>query len=372
HVRQHLNPAPPASAPPGSATPKPALPSSIVNYVQRCQERVLLDDATQSNPFSADSYVARRQPKSVLCLPLVRRSDLIGVLYLENNLATHAFTPERVTVLELLASQASITLENARLYRDLAEREARIRRLVDANIVGIFIGDLAGRILEANDAFLCIVGYDREDLLSGRMSWTDLTPPEWLDRDTQRWAPELKTTGALQPFEKEYFRKDGSRVPVLIGVAMFEVGGSEGVAFVLDLTERKRAEADASEGERRYRSVQMELAHANRVATMGQLTASIAHEVRQPIAATVTNAQAALRWLDSRPPDLEETRLAVARIVNDGIRAGDVLDRIRALIKKVPARTDGFDINDAIIDVVALTRGELSSNGVLLQTNFAP
>ena len=100
HVRQHLHPAPPDSASPGSATPEPAVPGSIVNYVQRCQERVLLDDTTQSNPFSADDYVARRQPKSVLCLPLVRRSDLIGVLYLENNLATHAFTPERVTVLE--------------------------------------------------------------------------------------------------------------------------------------------------------------------------------------------------------------------------------------------------------------------------------
>ena len=115
----------------------------------------------------------------------------------------------------------------------------------------------------------------------------------------------------------------------------------------------------------------MELAHANRVATMGQLTASIAHEVTQPIAATVTNAQAALRWLDSRPPDLEETRLALSRILNSGIRAGNVLDRIRALIQKVPARTDRFDINDTILDVVALTRSELSSNRVSLQTQFA-
>jgi C4-dicarboxylate-specific signal transduction histidine kinase len=119
------------------------------------------------------------------------------------------------------------------------------------------------------------------------------------------------------------------------------------------------------------REAQMELAHVNRLTTMGQLTASIAHEVNQPIAATVTNAQAALRWLDARPPDLEETRQAVARIVNDGIRAGDVVDRIRAIIKKVPARRDQFDINGAIMDVVALTRSELSSNGVSLQTQLA-
>ena len=160
-------------------------------------------------------------------------------------------------------------------------------------------------------------------------------------------------------------------MPVLIGSVTLEESETEGVAFVLDLTERKRAEAEARESERRYREVQMELAHANRVATMGQLTASIAHEVNQPIAATVTNAQAALRWLDSRPPDLEETRLALSRILNSGIRAGNVLDRIRALIQKVPARTDRFDINDTILDVVALTRSELSSNRVSLQTQFA-
>jgi PAS domain S-box-containing protein len=90
-----------------------------------------------------------------------------------------------------------------------------------------------------------MVGYDREDLASGRLRWTELTPPEWRDRDERRHLPELKMTGSLQPFEKEYFRKDGSRVPVLIGAATFEEGGNQGVAFVLDLTERKCAEQAA-------------------------------------------------------------------------------------------------------------------------------
>jgi PAS domain S-box-containing protein len=158
---------------------------------------------------------------------------------------------------------------------------------------GIFIFHLEGRILEANDAFLRMVGYDHEDLASGRMRWTDLTPPEWLERDNQRIA-ELRTTGTLQPFEKEYFRKDGSRASVLIGVAMFEAGESEGVGFVLDLTGRKRAEAEARKSERRYREVQMALAYSNRAATMGQLTASIAHEVKQPITAVATYASGRL------------------------------------------------------------------------------
>ena len=110
---------------------------------------------------------------------------------------------------------------------------------------------------------------------------------------------ELKTIGILPAYEKEYFRKDGSRVPVLVGAASLENGV---VAFVVDLTERKRAEAEARESERRCRETQTQLAHANRVATMGQLTASIAHEVNQPIAATVTNALAGWRWLGAEPP----------------------------------------------------------------------
>jgi PAS domain S-box-containing protein len=144
-------------------------------------------------------------------------------------------------VLKLLASQAAIALENARLYGDVAEREAKIRRLVDANIVGIYIADIEGRIFEANDAFLHIVGYDREDLVSGRLRRTGLTLSEWRERD-ERALAELRSTGSIQLYEKEYLRKDGSRVPVLVGVALFKEGGDEGVAFVLDLTERKRAE----------------------------------------------------------------------------------------------------------------------------------
>ncbi len=144
-------------------------------------------------------------------------------------------------LVEVIGSHVDVT-ERKRAEQALHESEAKIRRLVDANIIGIFIWDFDGRILEANEAFLHIVGYDHEDLVAGRIRWTDLTPSEWRDRDT-RLLQEHNVTGTLQPFEKEYFRKDGSRVPVLIGVATFEEGGNQGVAFVLDLTERKRAEA---------------------------------------------------------------------------------------------------------------------------------
>jgi PAS domain S-box-containing protein len=137
------------------------------------------------------------------------------------------------------------TEENVQLQSALDERDEKIRRLVDANIIGIIIWDLEGHnILDANDAFLSMVGYDREDLVSGRINRMDLTPAEWRDRDAQTVA-DLKMIGTVQPFEKEYFRKDRSRVTVLIGGTLFEERGNQGVSFVLDLTERKRADAAA-------------------------------------------------------------------------------------------------------------------------------
>ena len=219
------------------------LPETIFRYVLHTHESVMLDDAAILNPFSQDPYVGERHARSVLCLPLLNQAKLIGLLYLENNLAPRVFAPARTAVLKLLACQAAISLENSRLYRDLAEREARIRRLVDANIIGILIWELEGRILEANDAFLSMVGCDREDLAAGHLRWTDLTPPEWHERD-ERAVAEVKATGSVQPYEKEFFRKGGDRLPALIGAALFPEGGNEGVAFVLDLSEQKRAEAE--------------------------------------------------------------------------------------------------------------------------------
>ena len=464
-----------------------AMPETVLHYVLRAQESVILDDATAPSPFADDPYIRDHGARSLLCLPLTNQGKLIGVLYLENNLTARAFAPARVAVLKLIASQAATSLENTRLYRDLSLREAKIRRLVDSNIIGIFIWDFEGRILEANDAFLRIVGYDREDLASGRLRWTEVTPPEWGERDAVL-TQEQKMTGSLQPFEKEYFRKDGARVPVLIGTAMFEERGDQGVAFVLDLTERKQAEQALRESQEQWKAVfennptmyfmvdasgaivsanplgaeqlgftvdeliglpvqnlfhpedreavgrslalcfkgcgrtiswearkirkngaalwvremgrvmlikdrpvglivcediterkrvsdtlreaQAELAHANRVATMGQLTASIAHEVNQPIAANVINAQAALRWLTAERPDLEEVRQALGRIVENANRAGAVIGRIRTLIKKAPPRSDSVAINDAIREVIELTHGETMKNGVSVRTEL--
>ncbi|MEH2486411.1 trifunctional serine/threonine-protein kinase/ATP-binding protein/sensor histidine kinase [Bradyrhizobium sp. AZCC 2230] len=339
------------------------LPLLILEQVIRTQSQVILDDAREQSMFSEDEYMSRKRVRSLLCLPLLKQAELIGVLYLENSLASHVFTPGRIAVLKLLASQAAIALENARLYRDVAEREAKIRRLVDSNIIGIFISSRTGEIIEANDAFLRMVGYDREDLAAGNMRWNDLTPLEW-GTSTASTLEAMDTTEAVQPYESEYVRKDGSRVPVLIGSAGFDEQRDQGVAFVLDLTERKRAEEA-------LRHMQMELAHANRVATMGQLSASITHEVKQPITAAVTYASAARRFLSAEPPNFREVDNALSLVVREGNRAGEVVARIRALIKKAPARKDAVEINDAILEVIALTRMEAANNSVSVRTQLA-
>ena len=340
-----------------------ATPESIVHYVTRTQESVILDDASAQNSFSGDPYIAQHGARSMLCLPLINQAKSIGVLYLENNLTPHVFTPSRIAILKLLASQAAISLENTRLYRDLEERETKIRRLVEANIIGIFMWNLKGEIFEANDAFLHMVEYSRGDLLSGRLRWTDLTPPEWRE-SSERAVAELKATGTLQPYEREYFRKDGSRVPVLIGAAIFEGSENEGVAYVLDLGKQKRAEEA-------LQKAQSELAQVTRVAALGELTASIAHEVNQPLAAVVNNANASLRWLSRDSPNLAEACNAIRRIIRDGNRAGDVISRMRALFKKVSTAKERFDINEAIEEAVILAQSELQRNRVSLQTQLA-
>jgi PAS domain S-box-containing protein len=261
------------------------------------------------------------------------------------------------------------TEENVQLHNDLQERDRKIRRLVDSNIIGVIIWELEGRILEANDAFLRIVGYDREDLAAGRLNRKMLTPSEGHELD-ERNVADMKQIGTIPPFEKEYVRKDGSRVPVLVGGAMFEES-RHGVGFALDLTELNRAEAEARENERRYRDALMELAHAHRITTMGQLAASIAHEVNQPITATVTNAEAGLSWLAAQPPNLEQVRQSLDGIVSDGLRAGDVIGRIRALVRKEPQQRAALDINAVVVEVIALTRIEIARNRVTVRTQLA-
>lgn len=259
--------------------------------------------------------------------------------------------------------------DQMRLFSEVAEREAKIRRLVDSDIIGIVIWDLDGRVIDANDAFLRIIQYTRQDIEAG-LRWLDITPPDWQRVHAIEEAAELARTGKMEPREKEYFRKDGSRVPVLIGAACFEGQSTQGVAFILDLTERKRAEAALRERERELHQTRERLAHASQAASLAELSASIAHEVNQPLAAVVANSHACQRWIMADPPNLERAQTTVERIIRDANGAADVVGRIRALFKQNVRARSGSSLATVIADAERWVSDLAARHGVTLDMHI--
>jgi PAS domain S-box-containing protein len=339
--------------------------------VMKTGQPLLIPDAIENEAWKANPHV-RLGMISYLGVPIGwPNGRIFGTICVRDN-KRNEYSEAYLKLLLHFRDMLQADLKSlARLHGEIEERETKIRRLVDSNIMGVFIWDFDGRILEANDEFLRMVGYDREDLVSGRITWADLTPPDWRDRNNER-IEQQKSSSRFEPFEKEYTRKDGSRVPVLIGGATFEEGGNQGVAYVLDLTERKRVEAEARENEQRYREAQLELAHVTRVTTLGELTASIAHEVNQPLAGVIANAEACLRWLDRGTPDLDAVRRSAQWVIADGYRASEVIRRVRALANKAGIEKAPLDINDVVREVIALVQRELFSQKVSVRTEFAP
>lgn len=322
-----------------------------------------------------------------LLVPFYDNGTAVGTIWAIAHRTGRKFDAEDLRLLESMSRFASAAYHGVRTIEDLkfeiaarerAETEirdmasglqAKLRRLVDSNVMGIVIWHRDGQIIDANDTFLHMIGYNRNDLKAGRLDWRDLTPSEWHRADERR-LEELATRGTAQPYEKEYLHKSGHRVPVLVGAAVFQEGSDDGVAFVVDVSDRKRAEAEARESRKQYREVQRELAHANRVATMGQLSASIGHELNQPIGAAITYANAAKSWLGAYPPDLREAVHALDLVIECGVRAGNVIDRIRALVKKAPSPQDAVGINQAILEVLGLTRAEIVREDVCIETQL--
>jgi PAS domain S-box-containing protein len=346
------------------------LPESVLLHAVRTKGNVLLHDVADANPFSADEYICAHHPRSIVCLPLLKQTGLIGIIYLESNLAANALAPSRIAVTRLLATEAAMSLENLHLSSDIRDRDTKMRRIIDSALDAVLSIDEHGKVTEWNAQAETMFGWRRDEVL-GRTLSELFIPDRYRDAHEKGLRHFLSTgEGPLlnRRIEITALRREGTEFPVEVSIVPYQIDGNWLFSgFVRDITEKKVAEASA----RRHREMEMELAHANRVATMGQLSASIAHEVNQPIGAAVTNAYAAVRWLGATPPNVDEVRRALSRIVTNGNRATDVLSRIRAFIKKAPPCKDRLDVNQAVLEVVALTRSEAKKNKVAVQMNLA-
>jgi PAS domain S-box-containing protein len=332
------------------------VPESVVHYVLSTRKSVALPDASAgiawSGPgrFRADEYFERVRPRSVLCMPIVRGARVAGIFYLENNLVSHAFTPERVGALDLLASQAAITVEAAFWIRQ--EREARValdrsesrfRQLSDSKLIGVICADRSGRILEANDYFLEMLGYTREDLRAERVRWTDLTPPEYAELDANALR-ELDATGICRPFEKDFFRKDRTRVPVLIAAANFDGTGSQSVAYVLDISDRRRAQ---EERDRLFLQEQAARAQAERaLRAREEFLAIAAHELRTPLTPLKMQVEVLAGLAKNTIPTSTQGRAELLKLLEKSNRQ---LDRIVGLVGQL------LEVSTASIGRMSLT-----------------
>jgi signal transduction histidine kinase len=214
------------------------------------------------------------------------------------------------------------------------------------------------------------LGYEREDLVAGRLHWTDLTAARWGGRDRQELMAEIQRTGSLQPFEWEHVRKDGSRLRVMAGAASFD-GENQGVAFVLDLTERERAEAAQTRAQAELQQARHALAHRQRVTLLGEVAASLAHEIRQPVAALAIDATACLRALADNRVDVSEARRAASRIVKEATWAYEIISRTSALYRKDPTQREDVDVNTVIREMAVLLQQEAVAHSITIRTALA-
>jgi len=247
----------------------------------------------------------------------------------------------------------------------LRASEERRSKLAENSSAGIALVAPDGRFIAANLALQEMLGYT-ENELRGR-TLLDITHEE--DRGATETGIAEAYNGRRRVYrvEKRYLRKDAGIMWADVSLVFVPANGSNAAFFsavIIDRTERKWAEEA-------LQKAQAELAHVTRVTTLGELTASITHDINQPLAAMATNANAALRWLSSDSPNLVEAHEAIRRIVRDGDRAGKIIEGVRALAKKAPPKMDWLDLNEAIGEVVAMARSEVQRNRVLLQTRLA-
>lgn len=338
------------------------LPQSALHCVIRMQECVLLDDAAADKVYSKDEYVRRKRSRSVLCLPIIKQAKLVGALYLENNLTPSAFTPERVAVLQLLASQAAISLEHAALYTDLQLQVGVLQQLP----VAAWTLKPDGTPDFVNQVWLEFAGQTLDFVRSHPEAWMTALHPE--DRETAAksfWEGVDSGQGFTMETRSLRARDQTYRWHLQQAVVLRDAAGKviKFVGATTDIDDQKRTEVA-------LRQAQDDFARINRVTTLGELAASLAHELSQPISGAITNTNTCLRALERDKVDIDGVRTAVTRTARDVERAAAIIGRIRSQFRRGAPNRELVDVNAINVDTVALLRVEAQRYNIVVRTEL--
>lgn len=354
------------------------LPATLLQTVMRSRQPVSVGEGARGAPFDADPYLLAYPRCTAICIPMLKQAQLVGLLYLENRLSPHAFTPEHAKVLVLLAAQAAVSLETARLYAELLEENQQRSRIEKAlreskaillqgeqiNQSGSWTWETGRGVLHCSAGFCRIFGFDP--------AMPSVPYPTFLARihpdDRDRIVLEVNNRAAHKmPIRVEYriVRADGA-VRYISGVGepiVGEAGSDMYVGTAIDITVRRAAEDS-------LRRAQAELARVARVTTVGQLTASIAHEVSQPLMSISSNAGASLRWLERNPPELDQVRRGLQDIAAQSQRAGGIIRGLQALTRKSGPVLEPVNLHETIGHILSISRSELERNDVALELSL--
>jgi PAS domain S-box-containing protein len=341
----------------------PPLPKLVISHVSRTKAPVVLDDAARQILFSEDPYLKIHSPRSILCLPLVRQGVLSGTIYLENTLAPNVFTSERVRMLELLASQAAISLDNARLYANLDLQVGILQQLP----VSAWTLKPDGTPDFVNQVWLEFAGQTLDFVRSHPEAWMTAVHPDDRDMAANSFWEGVHSGQGFAMEIRSLRAQDGTYRWHLNQAVVLRDSDGKVLKFVgtaTDIDDQKRIEEA-------LRQAQGDLARINRVTTMGELAGSLAHELSQPICGALANANACLRWLERDKPDLDKARASVTSITGDAKRAAQIIDGIRAQFQKGSLHREVIDVNEINRETIALLRDEAVRYKVSVRTELA-
>jgi PAS domain S-box-containing protein len=342
-------------------SPESDLPLSVINLVGRTREKIITDDANRQALFSADPYFKKTEVLSMLCLPLLRQSDLIGMLYLENDLVRGAFSADKIALLEVLAAQAAISLENAILYLDqkrtetaVRESERRYRSIIENFQDVYYFADANGHLAMISPSGANLLGYANSDEMLGCLiKETFYHDPA--ERDV--FIHNLKMKGHLNNYEVTLKRKDGTPVPVTTSshLVFDESGANAGVEGTFrDVTETKAAEAERL-------NLEKQLLHAQKLESLGVLAGGIAHDFNNLLMAIMGNADLALMRLNKESPAVENLH----RIEQASARAADLAKQMLAYSGKGKFVVENIDLNILLEEMLHMLEVSISKKAVL-------